>query len=124
MTRDLTSANIERGKKIGLILSHIVHHLIFCAKTLGLEEVFQRFLLLSVDMISTVVTLQREVTKSYLLMLLNSVSPAPFFIVTVISNVRLAETAPPTLDMTMTEMLSKGMYVAGLGTNMKLLSKQ
>ena len=105
-------------------MSHIVHHLILCAKTLGLEEVFQRFLLFSVDMISTVVTLPREVTKSYLLMLLNSVSPAPFFIVTVISNVRLAETAPPTLDMTMTEMLSNGMYVAGLGTNMKLLSKQ
>lgn len=40
------------------------------------------------------------------------------------SNVRLADTAPPTRDMTMTEMLSKEMYVAGLGTNMKLLSKQ
>ena len=42
----------------------------------------------------------------------------------VISNVRLADTAPPTRDMTMTEMVSKDMYVAGLGTNMKLLSRQ
>ena len=55
-------------------------------------------------------------------MLLNWCS-APFDVI-VISNVRLAETAPPTLDMTMTEILSKGMYVAGFGTNMKLLSKQ
>ena len=41
-----------------------------------------------------------------------------------ISNVRLAETAPPTLDMTMTEIFSKDMYWAGFGTNIKLLSKQ
>lgn len=42
----------------------------------------------------------------------------------VISNVRLAETAPPTLDITITEILSNGIYVAGFGTNIKLLSKQ
>ena len=40
------------------------------------------------------------------------------------SNVLLADIAPPTRDMTITETLSKEMYCAGLGTNMKLLSKQ
>ena len=40
------------------------------------------------------------------------------------SNVRLADIAPPIRDKTITEMVSKEMYVAGFGTNMKLLSRQ
>ena len=51
-----------------------------------------------------------ELGKAHRLMLLNWCSPAPPFNVTVISNVRLADTAPPTLDITMTETLSKEMY--------------
>ena len=62
--------------------------------------------------------------ETYRLMLLNWCSPAPAFNVIVISKVRLADIAPPTLDITMTDILSKEIYVAGFGTNMKLLSRQ
>jgi hypothetical protein len=40
------------------------------------------------------------------------------------SNVLLAEMAPPTLDIVMLDTFSNDMYVAGLGTNIKLLSRQ
>lgn len=60
----------------------------------------------------------------YRLMLLNWCSPIPPLRVIVISKVRLAEMAPPTRDMVITDMFSIWTYVAGLGTNMKLLSKQ
>ena len=39
------------------------------------------------------------------------------------SNVRLADTFPPTRDIVMLAMFSNAMYVAGFGTNMKLLSR-
>jgi hypothetical protein len=41
-----------------------------------------------------------------------------------ISKVRLAEMAPPTRDIVMDAMFSNWMYVEGLGTNMKDLSRQ
>jgi len=40
------------------------------------------------------------------------------------SNVLLAASAPPTLDIVILAIDSIGTYVAGLGTNMKLLSRQ
>jgi len=48
----------------------------------------------------------------------------PFFMLKVISNVRLAAMAPPTRDMVTEAMLSMLIYVAGLGMNMKALSRQ
>lgn len=48
----------------------------------------------------------------------------PAFRVTVISNVRLADTAPPTRDMVIMATFSSWMYVDGLGTKIKLLSKK
>ena len=48
----------------------------------------------------------------------------PAFNVMVISNVRLAEIAPPTRDIVITAIFSIWIYVAGLGTKIKLLSKK
>ncbi len=61
---------------------------------------------------------------SHLLILLNWCSPIPPLSVMVMSKVRLAARAPPTRDMVMLAMFSKLMYVAGFGTNIKLLSRQ
>lgn len=67
---------------------------------------------------------QRLPNNSYRLILLNWCSPNPPFRLTVISKVLLAEIAPPTRDMVTTEIFSICTYVAGLGTNMRLLSRK
>ncbi len=102
--------------------THIVEHLVADLEVLGGEEIFQRLLLFSVKRVSK--HIEFEARESYRLMLLNWCSPPAFFVLMVMSNVRLADMAPPTRDMTMTDIVSNEIYVAGFGTNMKLLSKQ
>lgn len=102
--------------------TYIIEHLIADFEILGCEEVFQRLLLFSVHYISERVDF--DAWNSYRLILLNWCSVPPFFVVIEISNVRLADMAPPTRDITITEIVSKDMYVAGFGTNIKLLSRQ
>lgn len=87
-------------------MTYVFRHFVLEADALCLEELLEGLLFLAARPSVLIDHCLHAGTITYRLMLLNWCSPMPAFKLTVISNVRLAETAPPTRDMVMTAMFS------------------